>query len=48
MEMEERTVDYDWDDDFEECLIHDDFDAEAEYEADFRMSGHPEATLVSF
>lgn len=47
MEMEELTVDYDWDDDFEECLIHDDFDAEAEYEADFRMSGHPEATLVS-
>ena len=47
MEMEERTVDYDWDDDFEDCLIHDDYDAEAEYEADFRMSGHPESALVS-
>jgi hypothetical protein len=40
MEMEELAIDYDWDDDIEECLIDDDFDAEAEFEVDSRLSRH--------
>ena len=45
MEIEELVVDYDWDDDVEESLIDDDFDAEAEF--DYRLSGLAEAKLLS-
>lgn len=37
MEMEELAVDYDWDDDVEESLIDDDFDAEVEFETEFTL-----------
>ncbi len=34
MELEPCTVDLDWEDDVEECLLDDDFDADVELELD--------------
>lgn len=34
MELDGMTLDLDWDDDLEEALLDDDFDADAEFEAE--------------
>ena len=37
MELEQLAVDLDWEDDIEECLLDDDFDADAEFEMEFTL-----------
>lgn len=37
MELEQLAVDLDWEDDIEEFLIDDDFDAEAEFERELTL-----------
>lgn len=34
MELDAMTLDLDWDDDLDEALLDDDFDADAEFEAE--------------
>ncbi len=35
MELEQPAIDLDWDDDIDESLLDDDFDAVAEFETEF-------------
>ncbi|MEN9784312.1 MAG: hypothetical protein RJA24_1655, partial [Pseudomonadota bacterium] len=37
MELEQLAVDLDWDDDLDESLLDDDFDADAEFEMEFTL-----------